>query len=153
MSKIADSVKEAADKLASELGYEIVDIEYAKKYSQMNLTFVLYKKDGIDLNDCENFHKRISDILDEIDPTNGEPYILNVSSMGLDRPIKTDDDLRRNLNLKVEISLYVPVNKKKKFQGTVVSYDKDTVTISDNEENKLILNRKDIALMKPAIDF
>ena len=153
MSKIADSVKEAADKLASELGYEIVDIEYAKKYSQMNLTFVLYKNDGIDLNDCENFHKRISDILDELDPTNGEPYILNVSSMGLDRPIKTDDDLRRNLNLKVEISLYVPVNKKKKFQGTVVSYDKDTVTISDNEENKLILNRKDIALMKPAIDF
>ena len=151
MSKVIDAVKESAEKLAVELGYELVDIDFSKKYGQMNLTFTLYKDGGISLDDCERYHQKISEILDKIDPTE-DPYLLNVSSMGLDRPIKTNDDLRRNMNCEVELSLYAAQDKKKKFNGFLTFYNEEEVHLQDNGK-EYVFKRKDIAVMKPAVKF
>lgn len=111
--KTIDLVQEKINPIIESLGYEVVDVEYAKKVDGMNMTFYIDKPDGIKIEDCEKVHKAISDPLDELNPTGDAKYILNVSSVGLDRPIKTDKDLKRNIGKEVEIRLYKPIEKKR----------------------------------------
>ena len=106
------------------------------------MTFYIDKNGGITLEDCEIVHKAIDGPLDELNPTCDEKYILNVSSCGLDRPLKTEKDFKRNLGKEVDIKLYKAVNKQKEFTGKLESFDENTVTISGFEpfERKAIAN-------------
>lgn len=151
MSKTVDAVKEIIEPISEKLGYEIVDIEYAKKFDGMNLTIYIYKKGGVSLEDCEAFHRAIDEPLDALDPSDNTPYILNVSSPGLDRPIKTDADLNRNLGEKIGISLYAPVEKKKNFCGILTAFDASFITIE--ADKTYTIERKMIAAIKPHIEF
>lgn len=106
MADVVALAKEKITPLIEQMGYEVVDIEYKKIYDDMNLTFFIYKKEGISLEDCENVNNMIELPLDEIDITDGQPYILNISSPGLDRPIITDKDFERNIDTEIEVSAY-----------------------------------------------
>ncbi len=92
---MSEKTTEIIDKLLrpkiEELGYEIVDIEYVKKYGQMNLTVFIDIPRGVSLDDCELVHNAVNPILDEADPIK-EAYVLNISSPGLDRPFKKQRD-------------------------------------------------------------
>ena len=120
---ISEKVEEFLEPIILELGYELVEVEYAKKQNGMNLTVYIDSKQGITLSDCEKVHKTIDEPLDELDPTNNAPYTLNVSSCGLDRPLKNDKDYNRNIGEEIEISLYSKVNGKKSFVGKLESFD------------------------------
>ena len=120
MSKVKDSVYNALFDIIKNLGYELIEIEYIKKHDGMNLTVYIYSQNGISLDDCVKVHKTIDPVLDELDPTQGERYILNVSSLGLDRPIKTDADFIRNLNKEVTVKFYAPFNDKKEICGKLI---------------------------------
>ena len=106
----------------------------------------------MDLDTLERFHNAISDPLDVLDPSFGEAYTLNVSSPGLDRPLKTDRDFEKALGLDVEVKLFAPLKGKKFITATLVGYDGNTVTLkTDKEEFKIQLNK--IAKISKAIDF
>ena len=142
MAKVLDIVEEKINPIIEKLGYEVVEVEYGKKVDGMNMTFYIDKNGGITLEDCEIVHKAIDGPLDELNPTCDEKYILNVSSCGLDRPLKTEKDFKRNLGKEVDIKLYKAVNKQKEFTGKLESFDENTVTISGFEpfERKAIAN-------------
>ena len=127
--KVSEIVLDAITKPVTELGYQIVDVIYEKKPTGMNLTVTIDSKAGISLDDCERVHHLIDPILDEVDPTNGASYILNVSSPGLDRPIKTDEDLARNIDEVVECNVFVKVEKLKTLIGKLVSFNAELVTL------------------------
>ena len=149
---IAKSVEEFLSPIVEELGYEIVEVEYAKKQNGMNLTIFIDSVNGIKIEDCEKVHSAIDAPLDELDPTNGAGYTLNVSSPGLDRPRTTDRDLNRNLNQMIEISLYSKLDGKKQYSGILSSYSEDELTIVV-EEKPLVLNRTAIAKITKFIEF
>lgn len=153
MSKVSDLAYEIVNPLAESLGLFVVEIEYKKQPDTgMNLTVFIDKEDGVSLDDCEALHRLIDDPLDSLDPTNGAPYILNVSSPGLDRPLKTEWDYKKNLGKELEVSLYRAIDGLKKFEASLVAFDEKTVTLShDNKE--IILEKTDVAIMKPAIKF
>ncbi|MCI6542246.1 MAG: ribosome maturation factor RimP [Firmicutes bacterium] len=142
MAKVLDIVEEKINPIIEKLGYEVVEVEYGKKVDGMNMTFYIDKKGGITLDDCEIVHKAIDGPLDEINPTGDEKYILNVSSCGLDRPLKSDKDLARNIGNEVDLKLYKAINKQKEFTGKLEAFDENTVTISGFEpfEKKAIAN-------------
>ena len=73
--------------IAEPMGIEIVEVEFKTKGSP-SLTVYIDKEGGVDLNACEAFHGAIDAPLDELDPTFGASYTLNVSSPGLDRPFE-----------------------------------------------------------------
>ena len=99
-------------------------------------------------------HNAIDAPLDELDPTNGKPYTLNVSSPGLDRPFKTLRDYRKHVGEEIEISLYKPVDGKKKFEAVLKGVDDDLTTATVSMEGKTIqLNIKEIALARAVIKF
>lgn len=134
MSKISEEVEKFIAPIVENLGCEIVEVEFAKKYNGDNLTVFIDKVGGVDIDDCEKVHKAIDEPLDELDPTNGKPYTLNVSSPGVDRPIVSDKDYQRNLGEILEIKLYQAIQKKKVFVGTLLKFDEKSVSIDVNGE-------------------
>lgn len=133
-SKIAQEVKDFLLPSLTKLEVELVEVEYKKMHNGMNLTIFIDAEGGIDLNKCEEVHKVVDVLLDELDPTNGSPYTLNVSSVGLDYPLKTDADFKRNLNKEVEASLFCKLNGKKDYIGTLVDFNENNIIIETENE-------------------
>mgnify|MGYP005769992867 FL=1 len=137
--------------IAEENGVEIYDVEYVKEGGEWYLRAYIDKADGVNIQDCENVSRKLSDRLDEEDFIE-EAYILEVSSPGLGRPLKKDRHLEKSLGKEVELRLYRPQEKQKEFEGILKAYDKDSVTLEIQEEEKKIA-RPDIALIRLALDF
>ncbi len=152
MSKITEKVQEYLNPIVEELGYEIVDVEYEKKYDGYNLTVFIDSENGISLDDCEKVHHAIDEPLDVLDPTNGASYTLNVSSPGVDRPFKTERDFERNLGQMVEVNLYASIKKCKNFVGELVGFDDENIEIKTKKEN-IKFERKSIAKICKYIEF
>ena len=77
-------------------GFELVDVEYVKEAGTWYLRGYIDKPGGITVNDCEDVSRAFSDILDEQDFIE-DSYIMEISSPGLDRPLKKDKDFERNM--------------------------------------------------------
>lgn len=117
--------------IAEEVGVEIVDAVWDMRTS--SLTVYIDAEGGVDLNLCEKFHRAIDAPLDELDPTFGAGYTLNCSSPGLDRPFKTERDYLRRIGERVEIHLYAPLNGKKYYEGTLLSFTDGVATVKTAE--------------------
>ena len=138
MSKISEEVEKFLTPIVEQCGCEIVDVEFVKKYNGDNLTVFIDKPGGVNIEDCERVHKAIDEPLDELDPTMGKPYTLNVSSPGIDRPIVTDKDWNRNLGEVLEVKLFQAISKKKIFVGTLVSFNENEIELEiDNSPFKI----------------
>ncbi len=144
-------IEKALIPTAAEQGLEIVEVEF-KQGKEPALTIYIDKEGGVDLDACEKFHRAIDPILDELDPTDGAPYTLNVSSPGLDRPLKTDRDFQKCLGQKVEVKLFAPMQGKKLFEGTLVSFDAACVSVEEKGQ-PVKIERTKIAKICRAIDF
>ena len=133
-------------------GFELVDVEYVKEAGTWYLRGYIDKPGGITVNDCETVSRAFSDKLDEDDFIE-ESYIMEISSPGLDRPLKKEKDFARSIGEEVEIRTFRPINRQKEFYGILDAYDKETVTIELDDEEKMQINRSDIALIRLAFDF
>ena len=135
MSRREEYEKRAEELLAPivELnGFELVDVEYVKE--------------------AGNWYRRaFSDKLDENDFIE-DSYIMEISSPGLDRPLKKDKDFERNMGKLVEIRTYRPIEKQKEFCGILTAYDSNSVTI-DEDGTERVFDKKDTALIRLAIEF
>ena len=147
---IAVKAREACLKAVEDLGFELVDVEYVKEYGNNCLNFYIFSRSGTSLDDCTNVHNAIDPILEECDPTMGKPYMLCVSSMGLDRPIKTEKDFNRLLGVEIDVKLYAPVNGKKEYTGEVVSCADNKLDLLVEGKNMLI-DLKSIAIARQHI--
>ena len=155
--KITEVVDQAVRATVEALGFELDEVEYQKEQGNWVLTLYIDAPGGVTLDDCERVSHAVDPILDEADPI-PDAYYLSVSSIGLDRPLKKDRDFARNVGNKLDVKLYAPVNKKKEFLGTLVSFDADSFTIALVEKggaagNEMTIARKDAALVRPHIDF
>lgn len=149
-SKVKSICEEKIVPIIEQMGYEVVEVEYAKKSDGMNLTFYIDKDGGIQIEDCEIVSKAIDQTLEEINPTDDNPYILSVSSPGLDRPLKTERDFRRNLDKEISVTLFAKLDGKKKYEGILKSFnDKEIILQVDGKEIKL--DHEKIAHIVPII--
>ena len=137
--------------IAEKYGVEIYDVEYVKEGSDWYLRAYIDKPEGVNINDCENVSRALSDVLDAEDYIE-DAYILEVSSPGLGRTLKKDRHLEKSLGEEVEIRTYKPIDKQKEFAGILKAYDKDTITIEEDSEER-VFARADIALIRLAFDF
>ena len=152
-SKAIEKCNQSVVPIIEKMGYDVLEVEYAKKVDGMNLTFFIDKPEGITLDECEQVNKAITDLLDEINVSDDAPYILNVSSAGLDRPIKNQKDFNRNKGKQVEIKLYVPYNKQKLYTGALIGFDEKGYTIKNDKGEELFFEKDKVALCSPVIEF
>ena len=153
------SRREEYEKKAEELllpivegqGFELVDVEYVKEAGNWYLRGYIDKPGGITVNDCEAVSRIFSDRLDEKDFIE-DSYVMEISSPGLDRPLKKEKDFARSVGRAVEIRTYRPIEKQKEFCGVLTAYDSNSVTIEEDGVPRTF-EKKDIALIRLAIEF
>ena len=154
MSRREEYEKKAEALLApivEQAGFELVDVEYVKEAGNWYLRGYVDKEGGITVNDCEAVSRAFSDRLDEEDFIE-DSYIMEISSPGLDRPLKKEKDFARSMGKEVEIRTYRPIEKQKEFYGTLTAYDNSSVTIEEETQTRTF-DGKDIALIRLAIHF
>ncbi len=150
--KPLDEIRAFLQPLAGEMDIELVDIEFKQGHSPA-LTVYIDTESGVDLNTCEKFHRAIDAALDELDPTFGAPYTLNVSSPGLDRPLKTMRDFDKCMGQKTEVKLFAPLQGKKYFEAVLRGFDGNCVTLEEEDGTLLKLELNRIAKINRAVDF
>ncbi len=133
-----------------DMGYELVEVEYMKEFGDYFLNIFIYNETGVGVDDCEMIARKVSEILDEKDLIPGA-YYLEVSSPGLDRPISTNDDLRRNLNKDIEVRLYKAIDNVKNFEGKLIDYNEEDIKIVEEDETERVIPRQSISLMRLVI--
>ncbi len=145
-------ILEFVEKIAQPLGITVEEIEF-KKGKNPELTIFISKDGGVDLDTCELLHNAINDPLDELDPTFGLPYRLNVSSLGIDRPFKTEKDFLSHIDTMVEVKLYASIKGKKFYEGVLTSYNGNQITLKVDDKNTFTIDLKNIVKINEYIDF
>lgn len=152
IKEIIKVIKGQCDEIANGLNYELVDVEYLKEFGSYYLRVYIDKPGGVNLDDCQAMSELVSEKLDEKDLIS-TAYYLEVSSPGLDRPLKTDKDLKRNIGKDIEISLYTAFNNKKKYEGELKEFNESSITITDNKDNEMSIPRESVSLIKLVLKF
>lgn len=137
--------------IAQANGVEIYDVEYVKEGADWYLRAYIDKTDGVNIQDCENVSRALSDALDKDDFIE-DAYILEVSSPGLGRTLKKDKHFEKSLGLEVELKTYKAIDKVKEFSGVLKAYDETSITLESNGEEK-VFAKSDVALVRLAFDF
>ncbi|KRL81672.1 ribosome maturation factor RimP [Lactobacillus ultunensis] len=158
MSKVIDLVRPVVESIIDEHGDMLVDMEYVtekgKKYLRI---YVDREPDGIDIDEIAALSELVSEKLDSLNPDPfPEPYVLELSSPGAERPIKTAADWKRALNDYIHIGLYQKVEDKKVYEGTLKSYNDDEIVLEIKDKTRrktLTVPRKLIANVRFAIEF
>ena len=149
--KSNEEIKALCDKYAEGLGLTIDSVEF-RQGKNPALTVFIDKAGGVSLDDCEKIHNAIFEPLDEFDPTFGLPYTLNVSSLGADRPFKTEQDFNSHIGKKVEVKLYAAVKGKKFYEGELISYDGERIVLKTEKES-FSFDLKSVVKVNEYIDF
>lgn len=149
---IETTIEEMVLPITDSNGFELVDVEYVKEAGEYYLRVYIDKEGGISLNECEVVSRALSEILDVKDPIK-DNYFLEVSSPGLDRPLKKDKDFVRYQGRDVEIKLYKTLNGSKQFEGELVGLTEDKNIKIIIDDNEVEFNKKDVALVRLAIKF
>ena len=137
--------------IVNEHNFELWDVEYVKEGSDYFLRAYIDKEGGISIDDCELVSRAFEEKLDKADFIK-DPYILEVSSPGLTRPLKKDKDFDRSIGKDIEIKTYKAIDKEKNFVGALKAYDKDNVII-DIDGHELSIERSNISMIRLAFTF
>ncbi|QCX32276.1 ribosome maturation factor RimP [Caloramator sp. E03] len=139
-------VHEISLPIANELGLEIVDVEFVREHNEWYLRVYIDKEGGVTIDDCTSLSRVLSNKLDEVDPIDFS-YYLEVSSPGIERPLKKDRDFERNVGKKIKIKLFEPIEGKKTIEGTLLGLEEKNILISIND-NILKIDRTKVSNVK-----
>ena len=130
MKEIGEKIKELVSNLLREKVIELVDITYKRESGGMVLRLLVDKEGGITLGDCAYLNEEIGNMLEQ-EETIPEKYMLEVSSPGLDRPLKTRRDFEKVMGKRIHVHTYEPINDKRDCEGTVKSVDDERIIIDE----------------------
>lgn len=138
---VIEKTKELLVPILEEKNLELVDVEYVKEGSNWFLRVYVDKDGGIEIDECGYVSEQLSEKLDKIDPIK-EPYFLEVSSPGVERPLKTKTDIEKHIGYYVNIRLYEKIENEKEYEGTIISFNEDVLTL----EVKIKTRKKEIQI-------
>lgn len=155
MSKVLELCKQIGEPIINELGYTMVDVEYVKEGKYYILRYMIESGQGIDLDDCAVISERISHQLDQQDPIPQE-YMLEITSPGAERPLKTKEDIIKSIGKYVHLKTYAPIDGSKEFEGDLVAFEDDVLTLAYKVKTAVKtvqINYDQIAKIRLAIKF
>ena len=137
--------------IVEEMGLELVDLEFVKEGANWYLRIYIDKENGVDINDCEAVSKAVEAKLDAEGPIE-QAYVLEVSSPGLDRPLKKEEDFARFAGEIIDVKLYQAMNGKKTLEGKLIGLE-DGVIVMEEDGKEVRISRKDAADVRLAVIF
>ncbi|QUH26323.1 ribosome maturation factor RimP [Serpentinicella alkaliphila] len=151
-NRVESIVEELVIPIVEKENFDLVDVEFKKEGPHKYLRVYIDKPEGISLDDCQKVSEQLSEKLDETDPIE-ENYFLEVSSPGLDRPLKRSEDYVKFAGREVEIKLYEPMDNKKLIEGELIELKDSVVKVRLENESILEIPLEKIALTRLAIKF
>ncbi len=140
-------VTRKCQELADRMGFELVEVALEKENTGMYLRIYIDRPEGITLDDCEAFHRAALPLVEDLDYD-----FMEVSSPGIDRPLKKDRDFERHIGDQVEVRLFRPLDGEKQITGILADYDGENILLEVSGERKPI-PRKTAALVRPVVDM
>lgn len=130
---------------------ELVDVEYVKEGGNWYLRIFIDKLGGVDLDDCQAVSEKVDTLLDELDPIS-QAYFLEVSSPGLERPLKKPEDFQRFKGQLVNITTFAPINGAKSFTGKLMDYTEEGIQV-EVKGKPVLVPHKQVASSRLAVEF
>lgn len=160
MNKIISQVKELSEKLAKELELEIIEVEWANEFGTNILRIIADAPGSLNIDQATALNEAISLELDNLDLIEDE-YMLEVSSPGIERELKTEEDITNNINeyVHIDFKTHFPITAKTKVldvEGYLRNYSNNVLEIEYNNKGqikKLSINKEEIKLIRLAIKF
>ncbi len=128
----------------------LVDVEYVKEH-EWYLRVFLDKEGGLDIEDCQQVSSKLEKKLDELDPIK-DSYYLEVSSPGLERPLKKERDFQQEIGNKIIVHLYSAINGEKSIIGTLLGFENNQIMLEKNGE-KIVIPRDKASQVRLYLDF
>ena len=149
--KVTELVAQFAQPIVEEKGCKLWDVEYVREGSERFLRVYIDKEGGVNIDDCEAVARAIDPILDEKDPI-AESYTFEVSSAGLERPLKRASDFEQFMGSAVLVKLYRPRNGLKEIPGILRGYEEGRVTVEAGKQT-LTFEKSQVALVRLRVEF
>lgn len=147
---IEKTIEEIVLPIVDKNNFELIDVEYIKEAGHYYLRVYIDKEGGIGLNDCKMVSEELSETLDKIDPIK-ENYFLEISSPGIDRPLKKDNDFERYKGRDVELKLYKALDGQKQFEGELVGLFEGIIKIKTDKDEILEFNKKEVSIIRLSV--
>lgn len=152
-SKVEEIVWAIADPIAKEQGVFVYDVEFKKEGPDYYLRVYIDRlEDGIYIDDCEAVSRALSDALDEADPIS-EGYYLEVSSPGVERQLKRQEDFDRFKGEKISVKLFKAMNGTKQLIGFLKSRNEEKLVIETEDGKQIEIENKNITTVRLSVDF
>ena len=149
--KTEDIVKAFSEPITGSLDLELVDVEYVKEGATWFLRVYIDKPEGVTHNDCQAVSERLGEVLDENDPV-PHSFVLEVSSPGIERPLKKAEDFIRFRGSKVRVSTFAPVDGTKEFVGLLEGLEDGNIKLNV-DSRPVSLPSKSVAKVRLEADF
>jgi len=146
MAKISNT------EIIAERNLELVDLEFVKEGANWYLRVYIDKEGGVDIDDCEGVSRALEAKLDTADPIE-QAYILEVSSPGIDRPLKKEADFVKYRGEIIDIKLYKAMDGQKQYQGKLLGLENGVISIEDDKNKVISFEQKDVAGARLAVIF
>ncbi len=146
-AELSSVVEPKCRKIAEQMGFELVEVALDREPGGKYLRIYIDKPEGITLDDCEVYHKAVRPLVESYDYD-----FMEVSSPGIDRPLKTERDFERNLGAEVEVRLFKAMDGTKEIHGILAGLE-DGEILLDTPEGEKRISRKAAALVKPVVDM
>lgn len=130
--EVREEVRLVAGPLAEEAGFELVDVEFAVQGRHRSIRILLDKPGGVTVGDCALFSRRLSDCLD-MNQTVPWSYYLEVSSPGLDRPLRTLESFARFAGHRAAVTAVEPHDGRRNFEGEIRAPEGNRVGVRTDE--------------------
>jgi ribosome maturation factor RimP len=141
-----------AESVVSAWGIRIVDVEIAGSMRKPTVRVFVDKSEGVTLDDCERVSRALSAVLDVEDPIH-TPYVLEVSSPGLDRPLKRWTDFEENAGKLARIVTKDAIGGQNFFVGRIKTVDKAEITLSLEGGKEINVPFEQISKARLEIEF
>lgn len=150
--RVVDVVEEIVTPYLKERDFELVDVEFVKEGPYRYLRVTIDSEPGISLDDCADVSRYINGKIDSVDPIE-EQYFLEVTSPGVERPLKKDSDYAKFAGEKVQLKLYQPFEGQKVIVGELVGLENDNVIVNHEKMGKIEIPKSKVSLAKLVVDF
>lgn len=152
MKKITELTAELAAPAIAEQGCTLWDVEYVKEAGTWYLRVLVDKEGGVDILDCEAVSRKVSDLLDEVDPIESS-YMFEVSSAGAERQLKRPSDFKRFMGSSVLVKTYKNRDGRKEFAGILAGYEDGAVLLDMGGQAPVRFEKAEVALVRLRVEF
>lgn len=152
LPEIEAKIRSLAAGIAAAEGLELVDVQFRQRGRKWLLRALIDREGGVDAEDCARVSRQLGTVLD-VEDLIPHRYVLEVSSPGIDRPLREAGDFRRNIGRRVRLKMRIPHGGETEVRGRIAGTDSRAVVLEADPGGRLEIPLESIAEGKLLVDW